>query len=447
MTIRGRLFVATLAAVVVSITLSLGLGAILVRRSVERSVITNLGRQADLLAVREENAPIPPAGLRGLRVFLASQGTRLLVFPRPPPAAFSIGDSRRQAIDAGRPVQGQATLEGQAVLFAARQVGDQVLVLSRPAALGAADWRPFLASFLVAALLGAAVAGLASFVVARTIARPVRQIADATASLAAGTAPGPVPVEGTDELAILSASFNHMADRLARSREAEQTFLLSVSHELKTPLTAILGYAEALEEGAVDGPEAAGVISKEALRLERLVQDLLDLARLNAHTFTARREPLDLAAVATEIVVRYESRARLFGVALAARAVGPEPAGAVGDHDRIVQVVSNLVEDALRLTPSGGSVTVTAGPGSVEVTDTGPGLSSEDLPRAFERFFLYRRYGGERPVGSGLGLAIVKDLTEAMGGQVSVQSTLGAGTRFVVRLPHGPAPIPPPPSV
>jgi signal transduction histidine kinase len=154
---------------------------------------------------------------------------------------------------------------------------------------------------------------------------------------------------------------------------------------------------------------------------------------MNQRTFTVRREPLDLGSLAVETGRRYEPRARGFGVSLSIEA---EPgARALGDPDRVLQVVSNLVENALRCTPAGGAVTVAASPGTLAVTDTGPGLAPEDAARAFERFYLYGRYGGQRPVGTGLGLALVKELSEAMGGSVAVRSTVGTGTSFTVRLP------------
>jgi two-component system sensor histidine kinase BaeS len=209
-----------------------------------------------------------------------------------------------------------------------------------------------------------------------------------------------------------------------------------VSHELKTPLTAIRGYAEAVAEGAIAPEEAAETIVREAARLERLVRDLLELARMNKSEFSVHAEPIDLAAAAREAVGRYDAQARAFGVTL--EAFAPLPAPAIGDADRTVQVVSNLVENALRVTPPGGVVRVVAEPGKVAVEDTGPGLQPDELPRAFDRFFLYDRYGGERPVGTGLGLAIVKTLTEGMGGSVAVESEPGRLTRFVVRFPAPP---------
>jgi two-component system sensor histidine kinase BaeS len=222
-----------------------------------------------------------------------------------------------------------------------------------------------------------------------------------------------------------------MAHQLAVSRESERGFLLSVSHELKTPLTAIRGYAEGLAEGAFTADDASRTILVESRRLERLVRDLLDLARMNRHEFSVACGAVDLGDVAREAVARHDAAAREFGVELTAEG---EEAWVEGDHDRLLQVASNLVENALRETPPGGSVTVGSGPGRLVVSDTGPGLEAEDLPHAFDRFFLYDKYGRERPVGSGLGLAIVKQLAEAMGGSVAVESRPGAGATFTVSL-------------
>ena len=163
--------------------------------------------------------------------------------------------------------------------------------------------------------------------------------------------------------------------------------------------------------------EAAATIAKESQRLERLVGDLLDLARMRKAEFSVRREPVDLAAVAAETVRRYETQARAFGVTLEAEADGEAPA--LADTDRTLQVVSNLVENALRLAPADGLVRIVAAPGEIRVEDSGPGLGPEELEHAFERFFLYSRYGRERAVGTGLGLAIVKELAEGMGGSVA----------------------------
>ena len=213
---------------------------------------------------------------------------------------------------------------------------------------------------MFAALAGAGLAAALSFLIARSVSRPIRRVADATRSLAADQRHDPLPEVGTSEVALLAKAFNEMAQQLADSREAERNFLLSVSHELKTPLTAIRGYAEGLADGAFGAEEAARIIGIESGRLERLVRDLLDLARMNRSEFSVRREPVDLAEVAREAVRRHDASAKQFGVALAA--VGEET-WVDGDEDRLLQIASNLVENALRETPAGGSVTVTAEPG------------------------------------------------------------------------------------
>jgi two-component system sensor histidine kinase BaeS len=300
----------------------------------------------------------------------------------------------------------------------------------RPAALRSAAWRPFLTDLLLAALAGVAFAAGISFLLARSVTRPLRRVAAATHALAAQERHDPLPVGGSTEVASLAQAFNQMAEQLAASRDAERAFLLSVSHELKTPLTAIRGYAEGLGEGAFDPDEAARVIGLEAGRLERLVRDLLDLARMNRAEFAVDAGPVDLAEIARETVRRHEAAARAFDVDLVADAA---ESWVTADHDRLLQVASNLVENALRETPAGGTVTVSVNGPALHVADTGPGIPTEDVPHAFERFYLYDKFGRDRPVGSGLGLAIVKQLATAMGGDVTVASGVG-GTTFSVRL-------------
>jgi two-component system sensor histidine kinase BaeS len=223
-----------------------------------------------------------------------------------------------------------------------------------------------------------------------------------------------------------------MASQLARARGAERSFLLSVSHELKTPLTAVRAYSEALDDGVLPPRRAGAVIRGEAARLERLIMDLINLARLDQRRFDIHPEPVDLADVARESAARHGARARELGITLALEP--RRPALALADRDRLLQAVSNLVENALRCTPAGGKVTLATAPGELTVRDTGPGIAPDELPRAFDRFFLYRRYNGRRPVGTGLGLAIVRELAIAMGGDVAVASS-PEGTAFTLRLP------------
>ena len=178
---------------------------------------------------------------------------------------------------------------------------------------------------------------------------------------------------------------------------------------------------------------SSDLIGREALRLERLVGDLLDLARVSRSEFSIQRAPVDLDEVAREALQRFQAQAKSFDVGLEYVSNGAAPA--LGDHDRLLQVASNLIENALRVTPAGGTVRIAVAAGMLTVEDTGPGLAPDELPRAFERFFLYSRYRGERSVGTGLGLAIVKELVDGMSGAVTVTSELGSGTCFTVRLP------------
>ncbi len=414
--LRARLFAATLAALALTLVLTIAIGAVLTRRQVDHSQAVNLARRADDLALqRRQNVNYKTQNT-------LSGGVRIIIQPRASLAAL--------VPDVNRSSDGQTTYQGARQLYSYRTLPHLGLIFLRPASLRAAAWRPFLGDLLLAGLAGVLFAAAVSFFVARSIVRPIRRVADATRALAADERHDPLPTGGSRELAALSVAFNQMAEQLAASREAERNFLLSVSHELKTPLTAIRGYAEGLADGAFGPDEAARVIGLEAGRLERLVRDLLDLARMNRAEFSVRREPVDLAETAREAVARHEASAREFGVDLSA--TGTE-AWVEADRDRLLQVASNLVENALRETPAGGSVTVGAEPGRLVVADTGPGIPADDVPRAFERFYLYDKVGKDRPVGSGLGLAIVKQLATAMGGNVRAESGPG-GTTFTVSL-------------
>ena len=424
--LRTRLFQAIAAIVLLCIGLTLALGLLLTRRAVDKATLNDVVHQASLIAARERVAVSPFTDLQPLRLLFSQQHETFDQDPTYLPA------SAQQRVSQGLAAEGSVRLDGRDYFFAAQPVGSHVFVLRRPKSVTTSQWTPFVYGLLVAALAGALLAALAAFALARRIARPVHRVAEASRSLARGANPDPVPVEGAAELATLARAFNDLAEQLARAREAERSFLLSVSHELKTPLTAIRGYAEALRDGAVDVQEAAATVAAESARLERLVGDLLDLARMNRTDFSVHLSDIDLAEVADDAVRRYVKQASAFGVELLAVSDGPAPA--VGDADRTLQIVSNLVENALRLVTPGGSVRVVTEPGMLRVEDSGPGLQEEELERAFERFFLHERYGRERPVGTGLGLAIVKELTEAMGGTVEVSSEPGRLTTFTVRL-------------
>ncbi|MGD0167915.1 MAG: HAMP domain-containing sensor histidine kinase [Gaiellaceae bacterium] len=431
--IRAQLFAAIGLILLLSAALTLGVGGLLTRRAVDQATLRDLSHQADLLAHREQTDILPLARLPELGPYLARQNERVVILSSLGSASRFVSEKTLHQLRAGQAVDGSITIAGASSYFAARPLGRKAFVLLRPHRNASADWLPFLNALAIAAAAGMLLAGLISLLLGRLITRPLRRVALASRALAEQGVSEPVPLEGATELRSLAVSFNEMAEQLSVAREAEKAFLLSVSHELRTPLASVRGYSEALADGAIAPAAAAETIGTEALRLERLVGDLLDLARVSRSEFSIRSGRLDLGDVAREALARFQTQAEAFGIQLEIASNGPAPA--LGDYDRVLQVASNLIENAIRITPPGGSVRISVAPGTLSVEDTGPGLAPEEVAHAFERFYLYSRYGRDRAVGTGLGLAIVKELVDGMGGTVSVASKPGAGTSFSVRLP------------
>ncbi|MCA1842729.1 MAG: HAMP domain-containing histidine kinase [Actinobacteria bacterium] len=329
-----------------------------------------------------------------------------------------------------------STADGTLVIIATRRVG--VFAIGRLGGI-----------LIVAAVVAALVGVFVSLWLVRRLTRPLQAMERTARAIAAGDLDARVGLPASDvddEFASVGAAIDTMAAELSRHRTLERAFLMSISHDLRTPLTSIRGYAEAVAEGAADDEEsrrrAARIIEAEARRLERLVADLLELARLDSREFSLHLGPVDVAEVARHAALALDPAAREAGVRLVV-AGEPGPLTAVADTERLAQVVANLVENALKYAVS--TVEVTARPaaaGQVEiaVADDGPGIDAEDLPRVFERLYTSRRQPG-RKVGTGLGLAIVRELVTAMGGRVDVGATPEGGTRFVVALPAvAPAP-------
>ena len=431
MSLRSRLLVGIVATVVVSLVVTVTAGALLTRRSLEDSAVRALARQVELIEAGRRDAPEQSADT-ALGRFLATDQQRLAILT-PAQAALLLPEAGAERIRSGLPASGSVDVRGERFLYAARSTGTEAIVLLRPADRQAADWWPFVIGLALAAVVGAVLAAAVAWLLSRAVARPIARVSAASGELAAGASPAPLPVEGPHEVARLADSFNELSAELQRSQDAERAFLLSVSHELKTPLTSIRGHAEGVRDGVLEPSASGAVIEREARRLERLVGDLLDLARLRRRSFSVAAEQLDLGELAEAAYERHEPAARSLGLRLEVLA---EPdALAVGDPDRVLQALSNLVENALRTTPSGGSVQILAGPGRLEVVDDGRGISGADLPQAFERFYLYDRSSDGPRVGTGLGLAIVRELVEAMGGRVDVWSEVGVGSRFSISLP------------
>ncbi|MDQ3468726.1 MAG: HAMP domain-containing histidine kinase, partial [Actinomycetota bacterium] len=247
--------------------------------------------------------------------------------------------------------------------------------------------------------------------------------------------PEPPPAD-RDELAELTRSINAMAAGLQRSRVLEQQFLLSVSHDLRTPLTSIRGYAEAIADGATeDTRQAAAVIAEQSARLARLVDDLLALARLDGRDFSLHVIDHDVRVPVGESVDAFGPAARQAGLEVAL-ATGPVPVMVTADPVRVAQILGNLLENAAKY--AGGRIAVTVGtdgPHAVlAVDDDGPGISPDDLSHVFERLYVARHRPVRAEVGSGLGLSIVSQLAAAMGGSATAGSSPGGGARIEVRL-------------
>jgi two-component system sensor histidine kinase BaeS len=434
LSLRSRLFIGVAATVLVSLVVTVVVGALLTRRSLEATAVDALERQVTLIAAQRRDDPAPGVD-HELGEFLATDEQRLAILT-PAQADLLLPEAAARRLRSDESASGSLEVRGTRFLFAAATSRGEAIVLLRPASSQTADWLPFVLGLGAAALVGAALAAAVALLIARAVARPIARVSAASRALASGESPEPVPIAGPPEVASLAVSFNHLADELRRTQDAERSFLLSVGHELKTPLTAIRGHAEALQDEVLAPGPTAVVIEREARRLERLVGDLLDLARLRRRAFSVRAEQVDLEESALSAFERHDQAARSYGVELQVLA---EPgAVAIGDSDRVLQALSNLVENAVRSTPRGGTVRIVARPGRLEVVDDGPGLAEEDVPRAFERFYLYDRYEGERRVGTGLGLAIVDQLAQAMGGSAEVRSELGAGATFAIVLPLSP---------
>jgi two-component system sensor histidine kinase BaeS len=310
------------------------------------------------------------------------------------------------------------------------------LVVAKPKTELQRQWLPLVERLALAFLFGAVVAGVLSWYLSRRITGPVLALSDATDRIAAGRYDVRVEARGGGEIGHLAERFNEMAARLAESEERERHFLMSVSHELRTPLTAIRGHVDALRDGLVDDPEliqaSLDVVAAESSRLERLVGDVLDLAKLRAHRFTVLTEEVDMGRLVEQAYTSFAEEARRRDIDYELVAEG-EPPTIMSDGDRVLQVITNLLSNALHWTPDGGRVSIGLasrnGTISVDVTDSGPGINAEQQERIFRPFV-----SGDAQ-GTGLGLPIARELARALGGRVELDSTAGSGSRFRLLLP------------
>ena len=316
------------------------------------------------------------------------------------------------------------------------QVGAGALVVAERESALRARWLQLFWELALAFGIGIPVAGILILYYSRRIARPLEELASAADEVAAGHYDVAVP-ERTwgSEVERLATRFHEMTTRLSESEQLSRNFLMSVSHELRTPLTAIRGHVSALREGVFDDEAAQSrsleVVSEEAMRLERLVGDVLDLAKLDARRFALLREEVDMRALCERAYATFAEEARARGIEYDLE-LG-EGAVLITDGDRVLQIVTNLLSNALHWTPEGGRVDlglgVDNGEVAVAVSDTGPGIAPQQEERIFRPF-----WSGEDG-GTGLGLAIARELALALGGRLELHTEPGRGSRFVLVLP------------
>ncbi|HEX6299078.1 MAG TPA: HAMP domain-containing sensor histidine kinase [Acidimicrobiia bacterium] len=311
-----------------------------------------------------------------------------------------------------------------------------LVALARPAPI--VSLRDQVPGLLLAMAGIAALAGVGARLLSSQLANRLKPLAEASHRVAAGDMKARVPDIGDPDLDQVAAAFNDMAAGLEAARSREREFILGVGHDLRTPLTTIGGYAEALESGELSDEELArigGVLGVQSRQLGRLIDDLSTLARLEQAEFSLRSEHVDVGAHVSEVVGGFGRRAAELGVKV--RVDAPPGIFLETDPDRLGQIAQNLMENALRHTPEAGSVVATVSEDDdqvvISVADTGVGITDEDLPHVFDRHFVGRKRSVHKE-GTGLGLSIVKGLVDRMGGSVDASSRPGEGTTITVRL-------------
>ena len=478
--IRTRLFLSYLAVLM----LGMGLAVILAWRLVEALYLEtqreNLLAQAQLTAAALQGQPLSniPAEpyvqtaniLPGIHTrVLGEQGAVIVGLPIPagnavlqaPPAensAFISSEELLKRPEIAQALQGQpatairrvAAADNRRVLYASAPILAEngtvtgLVYLATPlpsAGLPASLLLDLVGVFLVAVVI----ALIAGTLLARRIAQPVEDIAHAVAAVSAGNLNQRVPTEnGISELNGLGQAFNAMTESLRKSDQAKNAFVADVTHELRTPLTVIKGTIETLEEGALDdtagrGPLLASMQS-ETDRLIRLVNDLLVLTRADAGTLNIHLQPLDLGELARDRCEHLATLAAQRQVQFAVTVVESEaPHCALGDADRLAQVLDNLLDNAIRYSPEGTTITVDVRQSGAEcqcvVCDSGPGIPEKHLPFIFERFYRADASRNRQTGGAGLGLAIARALVLAQGGRISAESAPGSGTTLCFSLP------------
>ena len=339
-------------------------------------------------------------------------------------------------ISSGQPVSGRTCTIGSCVFIEARPVGTGTgIVLTQPLSVASSVMNTAIARIFLALIVGLVIAVIIGLVVAGRIAKPLANAADAAHRLAGGERDVRLTPEGPEEISEIAIALNVLAAELTHSEERQREFLLSISHELRTPLTAIRGYSDAMTDGVIEPHEIAevgAIMSAESIRLDRLVSDLLELARFGAVDFKIDASDVDLVDVLKSAGDVWQDRCAREGVVFTVESP-QHPVVVNTDVGRVRQIIDNLAENALRVTPTGAPIVFSLTENAVlEIRDGGPGLSPEDIDVAFEPGELYDRYKGVRKVGTGFGLALVGRLATRLGATATAGTAPEGGARFTI---------------
>ena len=441
--LRGRILAATVIVALIAVLVT-ALAALQLVRSVDTSAARDaLSSQADRLAAAKP--AVREAIVSGLSQ-LDGSDVSVATVTRAGVVSGSASVPRRVVVQlrAGRSVSTTVRQGGTSYLLEGRPTaeGGGVVVLQDAGTVRALT-PTVLGRILIALLIGFAVAVVAAFFVARVLAKPLVNLAGAARKMAAGQRDVPLEPSRIAEVTDVETALGALDQALSHSEGRQREFLLSISHELRTPLTAIRGYAEALADGVVapaDVPQVGKTLEAEAERLTAFTTDLLALARLEADDFSLQPSAVDVSAVLAGAAEAWRAAATSGGVVVeVAVAAASGPVMVTTDAARLRQVVDGLIENALRVSPAGSRVVLSASRGTdsvaVEVADGGPGLTAEDAAQAFDRGVLRERYRDARPVGTGLGLSIAARLVQRLGGTISAHSAAGGGAVFRIVIP------------
>jgi len=444
------LIVTALSVVTIVLFISLFRNPFLYRQTTER-----LNAVKAVMVERSKESEAPPITVlaeRSARTF----NVRVVLFAKNRQVMFDT--SEESVLDFPENRRATRTLpllrddQGSAWLYSIEKLPDGTFLMVATPRPRASILNIFSDEFIPVIVVGGGIALLLSLVLAYLvsgwIANPLQKVVNAARGMPSAEVK-PLEATGPHEVQELTRAFNSMMARVQASQRSQREFVANVSHEMKTPLTSIQGFAQALLDGTANTKEsqqkAAQVIYSESERMHRMVLDLLDLAKLDAGTAEMHMLPVNVRALLNSIVERFAPQSQRAGVMIELDLPETLPP-LIADGDRLAQVFTNLTDNALKFTPQGGAVTlsafVEADKMHILVKDTGTGIPEVDIPHIFQRFYQAdpARKGGETH-GAGLGLAIAHEIIAAHGGRISVQSRIGAGTTMEVILPLAPPTI------